>query len=55
MRATIMYGTNDVRIEHVSDARLSQPTDAPAGAVRRAGQVAAFLMTETLCEGEICL
>ena len=39
MRATIMYGTNDVRIEHVSDARLSQPTDAPAGAVRlgRAG------------------
>ena len=34
MRATIMYGTNDVRIEHVSDARLSQPTDAPAGAVR---------------------
>ena len=39
MRATIMYGANDVRIEHVSDARLSQPTDAPAGAVRlgRAG------------------
>ena len=34
-----MYGANDVRIEHVSDARLSQPTDAPAGAVRlgRAG------------------
>ena len=40
MRATIMYGTNDVRIEHVPDARLSQPTDAPAGAVRlgRAGE-----------------
>jgi len=39
MRATLMYGANDVRIEHVSDARLSQPTDAPAGAVRlgRAG------------------
>ena len=39
MRATIMYGANDVRIEHVPDARLSQPTDAPAGAVRlgRAG------------------
>ena len=35
MRATIMYGTNDVRIEHVSDAHLSQPTDAPAGAVRQ--------------------
>jgi hypothetical protein len=34
MRATLMYGANDVRIEHVSDARLSQPTDAPAGAVR---------------------
>ncbi len=29
-----MDGTNDVRIEHVPDARLSQPTDAPAGAVR---------------------
>ena len=39
MRATLMYGANDVRIEHVSDARLSQPTDALAGAVRlgRAG------------------
>ena len=44
MRATLMYGTNDVRIEHVSVIRnaatcLSQPTDAPAGAVRlgRAG------------------
>ena len=39
MRTTLMYGPNDVRIEHVSDARLSQPTDAPAGAVRlgRAG------------------
>ena len=34
MRTTLMYGANDVRIEHVSDARLSQPTDAPAGAVR---------------------
>jgi len=39
MRTTLIYGANDVRIEHVSDARLSQPTDAPAGAVRldRAG------------------
>ena len=39
MRTTLMYGANDVRIEHVSDARPSQPTDAPAGAVRlgRAG------------------
>ena len=39
MRATIMHGANDVRIEHVSNARLSQSTEAPAGAVRlgRAG------------------
>lgn len=34
MRATITYGTNDVRIEHVPNAHLSQPTDAPADAVR---------------------
>ncbi len=39
MRATVMYGAGDVRIEHVPDARLIQPTDAPAGAIRlsRAG------------------
>jgi hypothetical protein len=39
MRATVMYGAGDVRIEHVPDARLIQPTDAPAGGVRlsRAG------------------
>ena len=39
MRATLMSCANDFRIEHVPDARLSQPTDAPAGAVRlgRAG------------------
>jgi hypothetical protein len=39
MRATLMSCANDVRIEHVPDARLSQTTDAPA-AVRlgRAGE-----------------
>src|SRR5213078_4420568 len=28
MRATVMYGAGDVRIEHVPDARLIEPTDA---------------------------
>src|SRR5438046_1722668 len=28
MRATIMYGAGDVRVEDVSDARLAEPTDA---------------------------
>src|SRR6266852_6876360 len=28
MRATVMYGAGDVRIENVPDARLIQPTDA---------------------------
>ncbi len=28
MRATVMYGAGDVRIENVSDARLVEPTDA---------------------------
>jgi threonine dehydrogenase-like Zn-dependent dehydrogenase len=28
MRATVMYGAGDVRIEDVPDARLSEPTDA---------------------------
>lgn len=39
MRVTVMDGASDVRIEHISDPRLSQPTDGPAGAVRlgRAG------------------
>ncbi len=39
MRAPVTDGANDIRIEHVPDARLRQPTDAPAGAVRlgRAG------------------
>ncbi|MDO8794230.1 MAG: hypothetical protein Q7J25_06380 [Vicinamibacterales bacterium] len=28
MRATVMYGANDVRVENVPDARLIEPTDA---------------------------
>ena len=28
MRATVMYGASDVRIENVPDARLIEPTDA---------------------------
>jgi threonine dehydrogenase-like Zn-dependent dehydrogenase len=36
LRATVMYGAGDVRIENVPDARLIDPTDALVG-VRRAG------------------
>jgi len=28
MRATVMYGTHDVRVENVPDAKLKEPTDA---------------------------
>src|SRR5439155_4931511 len=28
MRATVLYGAGDVRIENVADARLIEPTDA---------------------------
>jgi len=28
MRATVMFGAGDVRIENVPDARLIEPTDA---------------------------
>src|SRR2546427_2094590 len=28
MRATVLYGAGDVRVEHVPDARLIEPTDA---------------------------
>jgi hypothetical protein len=28
MRATVMYGAGDVRVEHVPDASISLPTDA---------------------------
>src|SRR3989475_1166800 len=30
MRATVLYGAGDVRVEHVPDARLIEPTDALA-------------------------
>jgi threonine dehydrogenase-like Zn-dependent dehydrogenase len=36
MRATVMYGAGDVRIEDVPDARLIEPTDALV-AITRAG------------------
>ena len=36
MRATVMYGAGDVRVEDVPDARLIEPTDALVR-VRRAG------------------
>lgn len=36
MRATVMYGARDVRIENVPDAHLVDPTDAPVR-VTRAG------------------
>ena len=28
MRATVMYGVHDVRVENVPDARLIKPSDA---------------------------
>ena len=28
MRATVMYGAGDVRIENVPDSRIQEPTDA---------------------------
>jgi threonine dehydrogenase-like Zn-dependent dehydrogenase len=36
MRATVMYGAGDVRIETVSDARLIEPTDALVAVTRAA-------------------
>src|SRR5437588_1751484 len=36
MRATIIYGTGDVRIETVADARLIEPTDALVAITRAA-------------------
>ncbi len=36
MRATVMYGAGDVRIETVPDARLIEPTDALVGVTRAA-------------------
>lgn len=34
MRAALMYGAGDVRVEHVPDARLLEPTDAVVRVVR---------------------
>src|SRR4051812_42031622 len=34
MRATVMYGARDVRIENVPDARLIEPTDALVAVTR---------------------
>jgi threonine dehydrogenase-like Zn-dependent dehydrogenase len=36
MRATVMYGAGDVRIENVADARLIEPTDAVVSVSRAA-------------------
>ena len=38
MRATVMYGAGDVRIENVPDARIIEPTD-----VGRSGQPGLYL------------
>src|ERR671939_109369 len=34
MRATVMFGAGDVRIENVSDARVIEPTDALVHVIR---------------------
>jgi threonine dehydrogenase-like Zn-dependent dehydrogenase len=36
MRATVMYGAGDVRIENVADARIIEPTDALVAVTRAA-------------------
>jgi threonine dehydrogenase-like Zn-dependent dehydrogenase len=36
MRATVMYGAGDVRVENVPDARLIEPTDALVRVTRAA-------------------
>jgi threonine dehydrogenase-like Zn-dependent dehydrogenase len=36
MRATVMYGAGDVRVEYVPDARLVEPTDALVRVTRAA-------------------
>ena len=36
MRATVMFGAGDVRIENVPDARLIEPTDALVAVTRAA-------------------
>jgi len=34
MRATVLYGAGDVRVEEVPDARLIEPTDAVVAVTR---------------------
>ena len=34
MRATLIYGAGDVRVEHVPDPKLQEPTDAVVRVVR---------------------
>lgn len=36
MRATLMYGAGDVRVEHVPDPALREPTDAVVRVLRSA-------------------
>ena len=38
MRATVLYGAGDIRVEHVPDAGLSEPTDALAILGERSGK-----------------
>lgn len=51
MRATVMFGAGDVRIEDVPDARILEPTDAVAvnapGVEVTAGGAAAFIEDAT--------
>ena len=49
MRATVMYGAGDVRVEDVQDARLIEPTDALVRVTRADGHgwfVAGVLLEE---------
>ncbi len=39
MRATLIYGAGDVRVENVPDPVITQPTDALVGVVRDGGVV----------------
>ena len=39
MRATLMYGAGDVRIETVPDARIKEPTDALVAVERDLGHL----------------
>jgi hypothetical protein len=55
MRATVRYGAKNVRFDtSPTPACASRPTRQPVP-FDWAGQVAAFLMTDTLCEGGIRL